>query len=99
MTRYARPGSNGKSGVNVSCQWSLYPLGLPGYMDVIYREIDRTKGGGVFARGAHFVSALTGDLSDVIRAVRTSFDAACADAGHVVAHATFSANSPTGRSS
>jgi len=89
----ARP--NGKAGVEVSAQWSLYPLGRDGYMDVIYREIDRTKEVGVFSRGGHFVSTLRGDLADVLRAIRTSFDAACADAPHVVAHATFSANSPT----
>jgi energy-coupling factor transport system substrate-specific component len=86
------------SGVAVSAQWSLYPLGSEGYMDVIYREIDRTKNAGVFAKGAHFVSALHGDLADVLGAIRTSFDAACADTAHVVAHATISANSPTGRS-
>lgn len=90
--------TGGKSGVTVSAQWSLYPLGSEGYMDVIYREIDRTKQAGVFARGAHFVSALRGDLADVLGAIRASFDAACADTGHVVAHATLSANSPTGRS-
>src|SRR5207245_6235705 len=37
----ARP--NGKAGVEVSAQWSLYPLGRDGYMDVIYRKIDRTE--------------------------------------------------------
>jgi uncharacterized protein YqgV (UPF0045/DUF77 family) len=88
-----------KSGVAVSAQWSLYPMGSDGYMDVIYREIDRTKRAGVFAKGAHFVSGLRGDLTDVLGAIRTSFDAACADAGHVVAHATVSANSPSGRPS
>ncbi len=87
-----------KSGVDVSAQWSLYPLGSEGYMQVIYREIDRTKTAGVFAKGAHFVSTLHGDLADVLGAIRTSFDAACADTGHVVAHATLSANSPSGRS-
>src|SRR2546425_7544564 len=49
--RSARPG--GKTGVTTSCQWSLYPLGVPGYMDVIYREIDRTKQAQTFERGAH----------------------------------------------
>jgi len=88
-----------KSGVAVTAQWSLYPLGSDGYMDVIYREIDRTKRTGVFAKGAHFVSGLRGDLTEVLGAIRSSFDAACADAGHVVAHATVSANSPSGRSS
>jgi len=96
----AQPTTKGdKSGVAVSAQWSLYPLGSAGYMDLIYREIDRTKRSGVFAKGAHFVSGLRGDLTDVIGAIRTSFDAASADAGHVVAHATVSANSPSGRSS
>jgi uncharacterized protein YqgV (UPF0045/DUF77 family) len=95
--RSARP-TTAKSGVTVSAQWSLYPLGSAGYMDVIYREIARTKTAGVFGRGAHFVSALNGDLSDVLGAIRNSFDAACADVGHVVAHATISANSPTRRS-
>ena len=87
--------SPGKSGVDVSAQWSLYPLGRPEYMDVIDREIGRTREAGVFARGAHFVSALHGDLGDVLRAVRTSFDAACADVPHVAAHVTVSTNSPT----
>lgn len=94
----ASSASGAKSGTPVSAQWSLYPLGDDGYMSVIYREIDRTKAAGVFARGAHFVSALHGDLSDVLRAIRTSFDAACHDVGHVVAQITLSANSPTRRS-
>ena len=97
-TPAAATAKNEKSGVTVSAQWSLYPMGSDSYMDVIYREIDRTKSAGVFAKGAHFVSGLRGDLTDVVGAIRASFDAACADAGHVVAHATISANSPTGRS-
>ena len=97
-TPAAATAKNEKSGVTVSAQWSLYPMGSDSYMDVIYREIDRTKSAGVFAKGAHFVSGLRGDLTDVVGAIRASFDAACADAGHVVAHATVSANSPTGRS-
>lgn len=85
----------GKTGVDVSCQWSLYPLGVPGYMDVIYREIDRSKKAGVFKAGRHFVSHLRGDLHDVLAAVRESFDAACNEVPHVTAHLAISANSPT----
>ncbi len=85
-------------GVEVSAQWSLYPLGNSDYMEVIYREIDRTKRAGVFARGQHFVSTLRGDLAELLGAIRVSFDTACVDAGHVVAHVTLSTNSPTGRS-
>jgi len=87
--------TGGKSGVQVSCQWSLYPLGVPNYMDVIYREIDRTKGAQVFTKGRHFVSQLGGDLHEVLAAVRASFDDACREVPHVTAHIVISANSPT----
>ena len=82
----------------VACQWSLYPLGIPDYMDVIYREIDRTKAAGVFTRGQHFVSRLDGELGAVLAAIRRSFAAACERAGHVVAHVTLAANSPSATS-
>lgn len=85
------------AGIRVACQWSLYPLGVPGYMDVIYGEIERTKGAGVFLGGAHFVSRLDGELPAVLAAIRRSFDEACGSVGHVVAHLTVSANSPIGR--
>ena len=81
--------------VEVACQWSLYPLGVPSYMDVIYREISHTKEAGVFTRGQHFVSRLDGEVGTVLAAVRKSFEGATADAGHVVAHITLSANSPS----
>ena len=87
----AHPGGD----VPVSAQWSLYPLGVPGYMDVIYDEIDRTKRDGVFTGGAHFVSRLEGDLATVLTKVRAAFDDACGRVPHVVAHVTLSANSPT----
>ena len=81
--------------VEVACQWSLYPLGVPAYMDVIYREISHTKDAGVFTRGQHFVSRLDGELGTVLAAIRKSFEGAAANAGHVVAHVTLSANSPS----
>ena len=83
--------------VTVACQWSLYPLGIPEYMEVIYREIDRTKAAGVFTGGSHFVSRLDGELEAVLGAIQRSFQAACSAAGHVVAHVTLSANSPSRR--
>ncbi len=85
------------TGLQVSCQWSLYPLGEPGYMDVIYKAIADTKDAGVYAKGRHFVSHLEGDLDRVLDSIRRTFDAACESAAHVAAHITLSANSPTGR--
>ncbi len=96
MTGTARaPIAHTGSDVTVSAQWSLYPLGTSGYMDVIYDEIDRTKRDGVFTGGAHFVSKLEGDACTVVDVIRRAFDDACGRASHVVAHITFSANSPT----
>lgn len=89
----ARP----RSGIEVSCQWSLYPLGRERHMEAIYRAIEATKAAGVFETGRHFVSHLRGDLSDVLGAIRTAFDAAAGEAGHVTAHVTLAANSPSGR--
>ena len=83
--------------MQVACQWSLYPLGVPDYMDVIYQEIGRTKQAGVFTRGAHFVSRLEGEVGAVLQAIRGAFTAATERAGHVVAHVTLSANSPSRR--
>lgn len=85
------------AGLPVRCQWSLYPLGEPGYMDVIYQAIAATKDAGVFSTGRHFVSQLEGDLDRVLGSIRRTFDAACESAAHVTAHITLSANSPTGR--
>lgn len=66
-------------------------------MGAIYRAIDATKGAGVFEGGAHFVSRLRGDLSDALAAIRGAFDGACGATGHVTAHVTLSANSPSRR--
>jgi len=87
------------SGIHVSCQWSLYPLGEPTYMDVIYKAIADTKDAGVFSAARHFVSHLDGDLDRVLGTIRGAFDLACESAAHVTAHITLSANSPTGRAS
>jgi energy-coupling factor transport system substrate-specific component len=95
----AAPRVHPGAGVRVSCQWSLYPLGEPGYMDVIYKAIADTKDAGVFSKGRHFVSHLEGDLDRVLGSIRRTFDTACESAAHVAAHITLSANSPTERAS
>jgi len=98
MTGSARAAATHEGkGVPVSAQWSLYPLGAAGYMDVIYGEIERTRRAGVFARGAHFVSKLEGDACSVLDGIRAAFDDACGSTSHVVAHLTLSANSPTSK--
>jgi len=66
-------------------------------MDVIYQAIARTKQAGVYTRGQHFVSRLDGEVSAVLGTIRAAFGATCERGGHVVAHVTLSANSPSTR--
>ena len=87
--------TEGFAGVHVSAQFSLYPLGHIGYMDLIYREIERTKEAGVFSRSKHFCTRLEGDALQVFRALRAVFERTGEDVGHVVLTATVSKGSPT----
>jgi uncharacterized protein YqgV (UPF0045/DUF77 family) len=92
------PAEAAEAPVRVACQWAIYPLGREGHMPQIYDAIARTKRSGVFTRGQHFVSRLDGELSEVFAAIRTAFEEISGSGGHVVAHATFSANSPSTKS-
>lgn len=82
----------------VACQFALYPLGVAGYMDVIYAEIGVAKEGPARARGQHFCTRLEGDGASVFAALRTAFLNARKAAAHVVMTATITANSPSWRS-
>ena len=92
------PGDADPASIRVACQWAIYPLGRPEHMPLIYDAIAATKTAGVFTRGQHFASRLDGSLADVFGAIRTAFQSICERGGHVVAHATFSANSPSTKS-
>lgn len=97
LTGTAGAPSRHSPGIRTRAQWSLYPLGDPAYMDVIYGAIDRTKDTHVLSGGGHFVSQLEGDSCQVLDAIRAAFDEACGRVSHVVAHVILSANSPTRR--
>lgn len=89
---------SGALGPQVACQFSLYPLGLAGYMAVIYQQIAAAQqNSAVKAAPQHFCTRLEGPLSAVLGQLRAAFDQAAAHTPHVVIHATISANSPTGR--
>jgi uncharacterized protein YqgV (UPF0045/DUF77 family) len=82
-------------GIEVAAQFALYPLGIASYMEVIYREIEATKATGVFGRSKNFCTRLEGDVYHVFAALRTAFERAANDAGHVVITATISKGGPT----
>ncbi len=98
----AGPGSGRKAGnppaltgVEIDAQFSLYPLGVSGYMQTIANAIEGVKARGVFDRSKHFCTRLTGDLAAVFAAVEESFADAARDTGHVVIHLTASKGSPS----
>lgn len=83
------------SGISVAAHFSLYPLGTPAYMDLIGSAVEAAKAAGVYVRSEHFTSRLEGDLAEVLFAIADNWARSAAD--HVVAHATLSIGSPTGR--
>lgn len=93
FTRATRAASIELAGIRAAAHFSLYPLGVPGYMEIIGSEIELAKEAGLYARAEHFTSRLEGDLAEVLSAIGDSW--ARADASHVVAHATISVGSPT----
>jgi hypothetical protein len=93
------------TGHHAAGHWSLYPLldatGDPDpdlaadHMSVIEDAIRQAELDGTLAGGGHFVTRLEGDVADVLGTVVRTWITAGARVQHVVAHLTFSINSPT----
>lgn len=76
--------------------FSLYPLGIDHYMDVIYKEIERAKQRGTLTQGVHYSSRLDGTLSKLFETLEEAFSNAIqTDRSHLVMTAVISANSPS----
>ncbi len=83
------------SGVPVSAQISLYPLGTEAHMARIGGCIDFLKAVGVYAGSKHFCSKLTGDAATVFAAIERAWLDFAPMHAHVVLTITVSANSPS----
>jgi hypothetical protein len=92
MSRFA-PGP--RSGLPVSAQISLYPLGTEVHMARIGACIGFLKAVGVYDRSKHFVSKLRGDAADVFCAIERAYLDFAPMHAHVVLTITVSANSPS----
>jgi hypothetical protein len=78
----------------VSAQFALYPLGVRGYMDTIYSEIDRARQAGVVkVVGRHFCTQLYGPGGAVLDVIRRAFAETRSQAVHTVMTLTLAANS------
>lgn len=82
-------------GIPVSAQFSLYPMGVEDYMQIIADEIEHARAGGTFEQSKHFCTKLRGDLAAVFATVYGSFERAATRAGHVVIQLTISKGSPS----
>lgn len=86
------------TGPDIACQFSLYPLGVGGYMDAIYAEITEAgRAAGLEVTPQHLCTRLYGPLTVVMTQLRRAFDRTAEVTPHVVIHATLSANSPSRR--
>lgn len=94
----AQQKANATAGVEIDAQFSLYPLGVPHYMESIAGAVETAKQAGVFDRSKHFCTRLSGDLADIFAAVERCFAVATRDTGHVVIHLTASKGSPSSKS-
>ncbi len=80
----------------VSSQFALYPMNNPDYMSVIYNEVDRAKGRGVFNESMHYASGLHGDIHEVFAFLEETFaNARSEEHRHLVMTVNMSINSPS----
>ena len=86
------------SGVEVCAQFAVLPMGDPGYMDIIYREIATVKSSSLAYRAKNFCTRIDGDARAVFDALQHAFTSAAQDVGHVVVTATISTGSPSAKS-
>lgn len=80
----------------VSSQFALYPMNNPGYMEIIYREVDRAKEQGVFNESMHYASGIHGDIHEVFAFYEEAFsNARSEEHKHLVMTVSMSINSPS----
>lgn len=86
------------TGIAASAQWALYPLSdapAADHMRDIHAAIDHARTAGTFAGSQHFVTALRGDLADVITTAAAGWVLVGRSVAHVTSHLTVSLNSPS----
>lgn len=87
--------NDSSQGTDTAAQFSLYPLGVPGYMGMIYDVVLMAEAEGTFSGGIHYASRLDGLTPDVFRTLEKAFTQTSEKSSHVVMTATLSCNSPS----
>ena len=92
----ALPPSPGAGRTLIAAQYSLYPLGTPGYMNQISAAVAGAREEGSFTASKNFCTRLDGSADSVFNDLYRGF--ITAEAPHTVLHAAVSANSPSVKS-
>ena len=88
--------SHGAGRTLIAAQYSLYPLGTPGYMNQISAAVAGAREEGSFTASKNFCTRLDGSADSVFNDLYRGF--ITAEAPHTVLHAAVSANSPSMKS-
>lgn len=79
----------------VICKISLYPMGVPNYMEYIANVVNRAIDSGIYAGSSHYVTILEGDVQDIFRYFEEATRYCGEELSHYIMEITLSVNSPT----
>lgn len=79
----------------IICKISLYPMGVPNYMEYIANVVNRAIDMDVYAGSSHYVTILEGDVQEVFRYFDEATRYCEKELSHYIFEITLSVNSPT----
>lgn len=74
---------------------SLYPMGIPNYMEYIAKAVNLSIDHNVYAGSSHYVTILEGDVQEIFRYFNEATDFCEKELSHYILEITLSVNSPT----
>ena len=89
------PTNRADKNFDVLSKISLYPLGVPMYMEHIAHAVNLAKNVGVFKGVSHYATELQGGVDNVFDCLNEIMDYAEKNLGHYVLQTTLSVNSPS----
>ena len=79
----------------VVCKISLYPMGVPNYMEYIAGVVNKSIDRGVYSHSSHYVTVLEGDVQDLFAYFDEATQYCTENLSHYIMEITLSVNSPT----
>lgn len=79
----------------VTCKISLYPMGVPNYMEYIACVVNKAVDRGIYSHSTHYVTVLEGDVQELFAYFNEAAQYCAENLSHYVMEITLSVNSPT----